>query len=83
MKERTKALYRGKETDVSLVEGGLVGDKIATSGMLLEPYEAVIESNGEEIYDGLPDDHPEEKWMEEDEIDEGQPMLPEKDWKND
>lgn len=67
MEEKTKALYRGKETDVSLVEGGFIGDKIATGGMLLDPYEAVIESNGEEIYPGLPDDHPEKEWLEDDE----------------
>ena len=65
MGDNTKALYQGKETDAELVEGTLVGDKIAVSGMLLDPYEAVIESNGEEIYEGLPEDEPGKEWMEE------------------
>jgi hypothetical protein len=68
MKDITKALYKGKETDVELVKGALVGDKIATSGMLLEPYEAVIEGDGStEIYGGLPEDNPKKEWMEDSE----------------
>lgn len=65
MEDRTKALYKGEETDVELVKGALVGDKIATSGMLLDPYEAVIEGDGSsEIYENLPNDTPEKEWME-------------------
>lgn len=68
MEDRTKALYKGKETDVELVKGTLVGDKIATSGMLLDPYEAVIEGDGStEIYSGLPEDTPDKEWMEDSE----------------
>ena len=65
MGDNTKALYRGKETDAELVEGALVGDKIAVGGMLLEPYEAVIENTGEEIYEGIPEGETGNEWLEE------------------
>lgn len=76
MKENTKALYRGKETDAELVDSALVGEKIAVSGMLLDPYEAVIENSGKEVYSGIPEDHPDKEWMECDEVDEGHPHWP-------
>jgi hypothetical protein len=67
MGDNAKALFRGKETDVELVGGALVGDKISAAGMLLDPYEAVIENTGDEVYEGIPEDTPDEEWMEDSE----------------
>lgn len=53
------------ESEADLVQSPIVGEKFSTSGMLLDPYEAVLEHTEEEIFDGIPADETDPKWMEE------------------
>ncbi len=61
-------MYCGRVTVGEIVTSPIMGEKIKTSGMLLEPYEAVLESevgDGEKPYlQGVPEDTPGEEWME-------------------
>jgi hypothetical protein len=57
-------MYLGKETVGEIVSSPMIGEKINTSGILLEPYEGIVEDTGQELFDGVPEDNPGDEWME-------------------
>lgn len=63
-RNQVKLMYHGNETVGEIVSSSMVGEKINASGMLLDPYEGVLEYTGQEIFDGIPEDTPDEEFME-------------------
>ena len=64
-RNQVNLMYHGNETVGEIVSSPMVGEKINTSGMLLDPYEGVLEYTGQEFFDGIPEDTPDKEWMEE------------------
>lgn len=62
--QKVNMMYHGKETIGEIVSSPMVGEKINASGMLLDPYEGVLENTGQEMFDGIPEDNPGDEWKE-------------------
>lgn len=65
--KRVNLVIGTTETDADLVQSPIVGEKLSTSGMLLEPYEGILEHTEEEIFCGIPSNETDPQWMEGDE----------------
>lgn len=63
---KVNLLLNTSESCGEILDSPIVGEKISTSGMLMDPHEVVLETTEEEVFQGIPEDHPEDKWMEED-----------------
>jgi hypothetical protein len=62
--KKVNLMYHGEETVGEIVSSPMVGEKIKVSGMLLEPYEGVLEESSEDLFRDIPEETPGDEWME-------------------
>jgi hypothetical protein len=62
--QQVNLVYSGNETTGEIVSSPMVGEKINTSGMLLDPYEGILEDTGVEVFYGIPFDTVGKEWMQ-------------------